>query len=66
MIVWVNGSKETLPEATAVGKVLENFRLDAKSVAVELNRRVLDKHEYERTRLSDNDVLEIVHFVGGG
>jgi sulfur carrier protein len=33
---------------------------------VERNREILDRTEYADARLRDGDVLELVHFVGGG
>jgi thiamine biosynthesis protein ThiS len=35
-------------------------------VAVERNRHVVPRAEHEQTALQSNDVIEIVHFVGGG
>jgi sulfur carrier protein len=33
---------------------------------VELNRTIISREVQESTSLKDGDVLEIVHFVGGG
>jgi sulfur carrier protein len=35
-------------------------------VAVELNLDILPKGDYEKTALADGDLVEVVHFVGGG
>jgi sulfur carrier protein len=35
-------------------------------IAVELNRSILKKNEYQTTFLAEGDQLEIVWFVGGG
>jgi thiamine biosynthesis protein ThiS len=35
-------------------------------VAVELNREIVPRDQWDRTQLADGDRLEIVHFVGGG
>ena len=35
-------------------------------VAVERNREVVPRAQHETTELVENDVIEIVHFVGGG
>ena len=35
-------------------------------IAVELNERILSKAEYSTTVLHENDILEIVSFMGGG
>ena len=35
-------------------------------IAVERNGEIVPKAQFEQVMLSDGDVLEIVHFVGGG
>jgi sulfur carrier protein len=35
-------------------------------VAVELNREIVPRAQWDDTQLHDGDRLEIVHFVGGG
>jgi len=40
--------------------------LKSDRVAVELNRDIVPREQWEKTSLSADDRLEIVHFVGGG
>ena len=35
-------------------------------VAIELNKKILEKSNYKKTILKNNDNVEIVHFIGGG
>jgi sulfur carrier protein len=46
--------------------LLEHLGLTEGPVAVEVNREVVPRAEHATHRLRDGDVLEIVHFVGGG
>jgi sulfur carrier protein len=46
--------------------LIEHLGLTEGPVAVEKNREVVPRAEHACTRLDDGDVLEIVHFVGGG
>ena len=46
--------------------LLNDLGLDARNVAVELNREILKKAGYASTVLGESDRIEIVHFVGGG
>jgi len=46
--------------------LLEHLQLSAARVAVEINASVVKRAEYNQTRLHDDDVIEIIHFVGGG
>ncbi len=65
MKVTVNGEPRDLPDGTTVTALLEQLKLLPRSVAVELNRRLLRSEKYE-TALNDGDAVEIVTFVGGG
>ncbi|WP_420469014.1 sulfur carrier protein ThiS, partial [Bacillus licheniformis] len=35
-------------------------------VVVEKNRQIIGKDQYQSVKLEEHDVIEIVHFVGGG
>ena len=65
MKLMVNGeTKECAP--LSVTGLLAELGIDPLRVAVELNRSILPKGDYETTSLKDGDSIEIVHFVGGG
>ncbi|MGD6804243.1 sulfur carrier protein ThiS [Rossellomorea aquimaris] len=53
-------------EVDTVADLLSYFELDQKVAIVELNRVILEKSMHAETRLANGDVVEIVHFVGGG
>jgi len=40
--------------------------LGPRRIAVEVNRAVVPRAEYDVTALRDGDAVEIIHFVGGG
>ena len=50
-------------ESSYIGKTVD-YKQSA--LAVELNNEILSKKAYDTTVLKDNDVLEIVCFMGGG
>ena len=62
----VNGKQLGLKESLALDKFLESNGYALTKVAVELNGKIVPRKEYASTLLEDNDVLEIVCFVGGG
>jgi sulfur carrier protein len=67
VIVTVNGDRLELPEGVAtVRGLVEHLELTDGPVAVEKNGEVVPRAEHPKTALADGDVLEIVHFVGGG
>ncbi len=66
MKLTVNGQEQEIPDGLSVRALIEHLGLTDGPVAVERNREVVPRAEHESTELSPDDVLEIVHFVGGG
>lgn len=66
MIICVNGTNQEIPNGSTLADLIELFQLKKKSIALELNRKVVDRTKFADTRLQDRDTVEIVHFVGGG
>ena len=64
MAITVNGKQMELFET--VQQLLVHYRLENRIVIVEVNEDIVTKENYETTSLSHGDVVEIVHFVGGG
>ena len=62
----VNSQQEFLEEAISLAELLVAKGYASSKVAVELNGRIVSRTEYASTILQDEDVLEIVCFVGGG
>jgi len=67
MFLIINGEKyDDLPDGLSVSGLIKRLDLPEKKLAVELNRTVVSKSAYAATILSDQDQLEIIHFIGGG
>ncbi|MBI5527359.1 MAG: sulfur carrier protein ThiS [Deltaproteobacteria bacterium] len=66
MRVTVNGQQKEEANGTTVADLAASLKLDARNIAVELNRAIVKKSEYGSTVLHDGDTVEIVTFVGGG
>jgi sulfur carrier protein len=66
MNLTVNGDTKTVPDGLTVRGLVEHLGLTEGPVAVEKNRAVVPRAEHITTPLADGDVVEIVHFVGGG
>lgn len=63
----VNGAARELERNSTVAGLLGSLAIDPRLVVVEHNRTILrDKAAYASYELEDGDVIEIVHFVGGG
>ena len=46
--------------------LLDMSGYDSSRIAVEINGRIIPRSEYESTVLFNEDIIEIVSFVGGG
>jgi sulfur carrier protein len=66
MNLTVNGEARTFPDGLTVRGLVETLGLTDGPVAVECNREVVPRALHALTVLRDQDVLEIVHLVGGG
>ncbi|HEX6718051.1 MAG TPA: sulfur carrier protein ThiS [Pyrinomonadaceae bacterium] len=66
MKVFINGEARELLGAPSLAELITELDLPATRIAVELNREVVRRNDWSGTILSDEDRIEIVHFVGGG
>ncbi len=66
MNITINGEGHTFSMDLTVASLLAELGLKPDRVAVELNRDLVPRERWDKTPLSDDDKLEIVHFVGGG
>ncbi len=66
MLLTVNGESQSVPDGTTVKALVELLELDDGPVAGERNAAIVPRAAHGTERLADGDVLEIVHFVGGG
>ena len=56
-----------MADDTTLGALLRELGLDPRMIVVERNRTILrDRDAYDAVPLEPDDVLELVHFVGGG
>jgi thiamine biosynthesis protein ThiS len=63
----VNGDPRSVAAGTSLSDLLASLKLDPRLVVIEHNRTILrDRDAYPSIALAAGDVLEIVHFVGGG
>lgn len=66
MRVYLNGESKELRESLTLADLVTELDLPAVRIAVELNRTVVRRSDWSQTTLSENDRIEVVHFVGGG
>ena len=61
----INGKDEVHTLVKTVSEYIKSADYKQSALAVELNNEILSKKAYDTTVLKDNDVLEIVCFMGG-
>ena len=66
MRVYINGESREFSGTPSLAELIDKLELPVSRIAVELNREVVRRGDWERTALHDEDRIEIVHFVGGG
>jgi len=66
MQITVNGENKEFPPETSLSELLKSFDFDERYVAVELNREIVPRAQFSEKLLLEDDILEIVTFVGGG
>jgi thiamine biosynthesis protein ThiS len=64
--VTINGQAKQIAEMDSLAALIESLGMKTDRVAVELNREIVPRSQWNATTIKDGDRLEIVHFVGGG
>ena len=66
MRVYLNGESKDLAESSTLLDLVTQLDLPSLRIAIELNRNVVRRRDWEKAMLKEDDRIEIVHFVGGG
>jgi thiamine biosynthesis protein ThiS len=66
MKISINGETKEIPNEVNLFDLLRHFSLPQERIAVELNKEVVRKRDWENVKVADADKIEIIHFVGGG
>lgn len=67
MQVRINGEAREFSETSLrLSELIEQLSLAPQRIAVEVNRQIVRRADWEQVQLHDGDRVEIVHFVGGG
>jgi len=64
--IKLNGKDLIIPKKTTVKSLIDNLKLPINKIAIEKNRKILDKKKINKIILNKKDRVEIVHFIGGG
>ena len=64
--IRVNGKLSSINDNLSLSKYVKKLKVPLKKVAIELNKKIVDKSKLSKVKLKENDKIEIVHFIGGG
>ena len=66
MQIILNGETREVPENATAAQLIEILDLTGKRLAMEVNQEIVPRSTFEQHTLSQGDMVEIVHAIGGG
>jgi len=66
MRIRINGKEEAVDDISSIAELVSIKNLSCDRIVIEHNSRILPKEEWPGAAIRENDVIEIVSFVGGG
>jgi thiamine biosynthesis protein ThiS len=66
LTVTINGEPRQVPGPATLLELLERLELDPRTVVVERNREIVRRARLGEVQVEAGDMIELVHFVGGG
>ena len=64
--IKVNGKITTIVDKLTLAELIKDLKIPLKKVAIELNKEIVNKKRINKIEFKNNDVIEVVHFIGGG
>ncbi len=64
--IKINGKIKYIIKDSNLSAMLKKLKIPLNKVAIELNEEIIDKKKINKIKLTKNDKIEIVHFIGGG
>jgi len=66
MEIYINQEKKVIDGEISINDLLLFLEIQNKYIAVEVNKTIIPKSEYEIFIVKNNDKIEIINAVGGG
>tara|TARA_Y100000590_G_C15162901_1_gene804275 strand:+ start:7 stop:225 length:219 start_codon:yes stop_codon:yes gene_type:complete len=64
--IKVNGKKLTFNQSSTLDSIVKKLNIPLNKVAIEINRKIINKKKIKNIKIKDKDSIEIVYFIGGG
>ena len=64
--ITVNGKQIQIIPKLSMRNLITKLKMPVNKIAIELNKKIIDKKRISKIQLKKGDKVEIVHFIGGG
>ena len=64
--ITVNGKQMQVIPKFSLKNLIIKLKMPLNKIAIELNKKIIDKKKISKIQLKKGDKIEIVHFIGGG
>ena len=64
--ITVNGKQIQVIPNFSLNGLITKLKIPLNKIAIELNKKIIDKKKISKINLQKGDKIEIVHFIGGG
>tara|TARA_B100000941_G_scaffold286964_1_gene261366 strand:- start:2479 stop:2697 length:219 start_codon:yes stop_codon:yes gene_type:complete len=64
--ITVNGKQMQVIPRFSLRSLIVKLKIPLNRIAIELNKKIIDKKKISKVQLKKGDKIEIVHFIGGG
>ncbi len=64
--ITVNGKQIQVIPNLSLKNLITKLKIPLNKIAIELNKKIIDKKRISKINLQKDDKIEIVHFIGGG
>tara|TARA_Y100000741_G_scaffold271585_1_gene211701 strand:+ start:569 stop:787 length:219 start_codon:yes stop_codon:yes gene_type:complete len=64
--ITVNGKQMQVIPKYSLNSLIAKLKMPLNKIAIELNKKIIDKKKISKIYLQNEDKIEIVHFIGGG
>ena len=64
--ITLNGKQIQVINKFTLKDLIVKLNIPINKIAIELNKKIIDKKRISRIHLKKGDKIEIVHFIGGG
>ena len=64
--ITVNGKQMQVIPKFSLNSLITKLKIPLNKIAIELNKKIIDKKKISKIYLQNEDKIEIVHFIGGG